>query len=74
LAKFRYEYLGTTITDKNCISEEIQSMFNEGPFSSECFIFLAATKKWEIKIYRTSILPHVLHGSKTWFLLFIGEQ
>jgi len=31
-------------------------------------------KKWEIKIYRTIIFPHILHGNKTWSLIFIGEQ
>jgi len=66
--------LGTRITDINRINEEIQSMLNEGPFGSVCYIFLAATKKWEIKIYRTTILSLVLHGSKIWFLLFTGEQ
>jgi hypothetical protein len=70
VAKFRY--LGTTLTDKNLINEEIKSRLNssnacyhsyQNPLS---FRLLFVTVK--IKIYKTVILHVVLYGYETWSL------
>ena len=61
-----FKYLGTTLTNKNSIQEEIKGRLNLGNacyysaqnLLSSCLI----SKKLKIKIYRTIILPVVLHG------------
>ena len=66
------EYLGKTVTKQISIQEEIKSRLKSGnacyysvqnPFSSSLL-----TKNINIKVYRTKILPVVLHGCQTWSL------
>ena len=69
-----FKYLGTTLTNKNSIREEIKSrlkLWNACYYSVQNIlssIFLS--KKLKIKIYtrRTIMLPVVLYGCETWSL------
>jgi hypothetical protein len=67
----KFKYLVTTLTDKNCIHEEIKSRLNSGnacyhsvqsPLSSRLL-----SRNIKVKIYKTIILPVVLYGCETWF-------
>ena len=67
-----FKYLGTTLTNKNSILEEIKSRLRSG---SACYHSVQnllssrlLSKNLKIKIYRTIILPVVLYGCKTWSL------
>jgi hypothetical protein len=70
VAKFRY--LRTTLTDQNYMHEEIKSRLNSGNtcyhlvqhLLSSCLL----SRNFEIKIYKTIILPVVLYGCETWSL------
>ena len=61
-----FKYLGTTLTFKNSIREEIESRLRSG---NDCYHSVQnllssrlLSKKLKIKIYRTIILPVVLYG------------
>jgi hypothetical protein len=58
MAKFRY--LVTTETNKNCIHILLSSHI--------------LSKNINIKIYKTIILPVVLYGCETWFLILKEEH
>ena len=67
-----FKYLGTTLTNKNSIQEEIKSRLKLG---NACYCsvqnllsYSLLSKKLKIKIYRTIILPVVLYGCETWSL------
>jgi hypothetical protein len=62
--------LGTTLTDQNCIQEEIKSSLNSG---NACYrsvqsllSSLLQSRNVTVKIYKTVILPVVLYGCETW--------
>ena len=72
MEKFKYTYLGTTLTNKNSIQEEIKSRQN---LRNACYYSVQnllsssfLSKNLKIKIYRTIILPVVLYGCETWSL------
>ena len=73
-----FKYLGTTLTNKNSIQEEIKSRLK---VRNACYYSVhnllsssLLSKKLKINIYRTIILPVVLYGCETWSLTLRGER
>jgi len=70
--------MGTTLTNKKSIEEEIKSRVKSGNacchsvqnILSCCLL----SKNIKIKIYRTMILPAVLFGCETWSLTLSEER
>jgi hypothetical protein len=74
----QFKYLGTTVTNKNLIQEEIKRRLNYG---NTCYHsvqnFLSSqllSKNLKIRIYKTIILPVVLYGYETWSLTLREEH
>ena len=72
------KYLGTTLTNKNSIQEEIKSRLKLG---NACYYsvqnLLSSSllfKNLKNKIHRTIILPVVLCGCETWSLTLSDER
>jgi hypothetical protein len=67
-----FKYLGKTLTNQNSIQEEIKSRFKLGNACYHSAQNLLSSsllsKNLKIEIYRTIILPVVLHGCDTWLL------
>jgi hypothetical protein len=68
----KFKYLGTMLTDQNCIQEEIKSRLNSG---NACYHSVQSllsshllSRNVKVKIYKTIILPVVLYGCETWSL------
>ena len=73
-----FKYLGTTLTNKNSIQEEIKSRLKLGNACHYSVHNLLSSsllsKKLKIKIYGTIILPVVLYGCGTWSLTLREER
>jgi hypothetical protein len=73
-----FKYLVTILTNQNDIHDEIKCRLNSGNacyysvqnLLSSCLI----SKNLKIKIYKTVILPVVLHGCETWSLALREEH
>jgi hypothetical protein len=67
-----FKYLGTTLTNHNCIQVEVKSRLK---LRNACYHSVQEllssrllSKNLKIKIYRTIILPVVLYGCESWSL------
>jgi hypothetical protein len=73
-----FKYLGSTLTDQNCIHEEIRSRLNSGNACYHAVQNLLSSRllsrNVKIKIYKTVILPVVLYGSETLSLTLREEH
>jgi hypothetical protein len=74
----KFKYLETTLTDKNCIHEEIKSRLNSG---NACYHSVQSllssrllSRNVKVKIYKTIILPVILYGCETWSLTLREER
>jgi hypothetical protein len=73
-----FKYLGTTLTDQNCMQEEIKSRLNS---VNACYhsvqsllYFRLLSRNVKVRIYKTIILPVVLYGCETWSVTLREEH
>jgi hypothetical protein len=73
-----FRYLGTALTDRNSIHEEIKSRLKSGNACYHSVQNLLSSrllsKNTEIRVYRTVVLPLVLYGCETWSVTLWEEQ
>jgi hypothetical protein len=74
----KFKYLGTSLTDQNCIHEQIKNRLIPG---NACYhsvqILLSPrllSRNVKVKIYKTIILPVVLYLCETWSLTLREEH
>jgi len=73
-----FKYFRTTLTNQNCIAEEIKRRLRSGSASYHSVQNLLSSRllsrNLKIKIYRTIILPVVLYECETWLLTLREER
>jgi len=74
----QFKYLGTTLTNRNSIQDEIKNRLKSG---NACYYSVQnllssnlLSKYLKIKIYRTIILPVVLYGCENWSFALRKER
>jgi hypothetical protein len=71
-------HLVTTLTDQNCMQEEIKSRLNSGNACLHSVQSLLSSsllsRNVKVKIYKTIILSVVLYGCETWALTLREEH
>jgi sorting nexin-29 len=74
----KFKYLGTTLTDQNYMHKDIKSRLNSG---NSCYHLVQKllsshllSRNLKVKIYKTIILPVILHGCETWSLTLREEH
>jgi hypothetical protein len=74
----KFKYLGTTLTDQNCMQGKIMSRLNLG---NACYHLVQSllssrllSRNVKVKIYKPIILPVVLYGCETWSLRLRKEN
>jgi hypothetical protein len=67
----KFKYLGTTLTDQNCMQEEIKSTLNLVRILLSSRLL---SRNGKVKIYKTIIVPVVLYGCETWSLTLRKEN
>jgi hypothetical protein len=71
----KFKYLGTTLTDQNCMQEEIKSILNACYHSVQSLLSSRLlSRNVMVKIYKTIILPVVLYGCETWSFILREEN
>jgi hypothetical protein len=74
----KFKYLGTTLTDQNCMQEEIKSRLNSGNAYYHSVQSLLSSRllsrNVKVKICKTIILPVVLYDCETWSLTLREEH
>ena len=74
----QFKYLGTSLTNQNCIQKEIKSRLKLG--NACCHLVqnllssILLSKNLKINTYRTIILPVILYGCETWSLTLREES
>ena len=67
-----FKYLGTTLTNRNSIQEEIKNRLKSGNASHHSvrnlLSYILLSKNLKSEIFRTIILPVFLYGCETWSL------
>jgi hypothetical protein len=74
----KFKYLGTTLTDQNCMQEDSKSRLNSGNayYHSVQSILSSSllSRNVKVKIYKTIILPVVLYRCETLSLTLREEN
>jgi hypothetical protein len=72
------KYLGTTVTKRNLIQEEIKRRLNSG---NACYLLVQnllssrlLSRNLKVRVYKTIILPVVLYEYETWSLTVREEH
>jgi hypothetical protein len=73
-----FKYVGTTLTDQNCMHDEIKGrLISRNTCCHSVQSLLSShqlSSKVRVKIYKTIILPVVLYGCETWSLTLREEH